>query len=238
MADHAAHEALSGSERTDAEASARSIERGRVLFAGECQFVAAAADARGLPAPRLPEIAFAGRSNVGKSSLLNALTGRKALARVSRTPGRTQQINFFALAGRLGLVDLPGYGFARAPRRSIDAWTVLVEAYLRCRPTLRRVELLIDARVGAKESDARMMDLLDGAAVPYRLALTKIDRLDASALDAARAALAHAVETRPAALPGIEAVSARTGQGVAELRAQLAALVDIAGRESGVEVSP
>ena len=203
--------------------SVADIEAGRRLFAGECAFVTAAADPGSLPPPSLPEIAFAGRSNVGKSSLVNALVGRKALARVSRSPGRTQQVNFFNLAGRLMLVDLPGYGFARAPLAAKEAWARLIDGYLRGRPVLRRTLLLIDARLGLKDSDRAAMAVLDGAAVTYQLVLTKIDKVAATELAAVRAATGGEAARHPAAHPDMMAVSAQDGAGVPELRAVLAA---------------
>jgi len=203
--------------------SVADIEAGRRLFAGECAFVTAAADPGSLPPPSLPEIAFAGRSNVGKSSLVNALVGRKALARVSRSPGRTQQVNFFNLAGRLMLVDLPGYGFARAPLAAKEAWARLIDGYLRGRPVLRRTLLLIDARLGLKDSDRAAMAVLDGAAVTYQLVLTKIDKVAAPELAAVRAATGGEAARHPAAHPDMMAVSAQDGAGVPELRAVLAA---------------
>ena len=203
--------------------SAADIEAGRRLFAGECAFVTAAADPGSLPPPSLPEIAFAGRSNVGKSSLVNALVGRKALARVSRAPGRTQQVNFFNLAGRLMLVDLPGYGFARAPLAAKEAWARLIDGYLRGRPVLRRTLLLIDAHLGLKDSDRAAMAVLDGAAVTYQLVLTKIDKVAATELAAVRAATGGEAARHPAAHPDMMAVSAQDGAGVPELRAVLAA---------------
>src|SRR5882724_7050631 len=153
------------------------IETARKLFAGTCEFVAGAASLESLPAIALPEVAFAGRSNVGKSSLVNALTGRTTLARTSSKPGHTRQINFFDLAQRLYLVDLPGYGFAQVSRSMKETWQDLASAYLRGRPTLKRVCLLIDARHGVKEADRETMKNLDSAAVSYQLVLTKCDRL-------------------------------------------------------------
>ncbi len=149
------------------------VEAGRRLFAQEARFVAGAAEPSALPLDRLPEIAFAGRSNVGKSSLVNALTGRRMLARTSHTPGRTRQINFFDLGGRLMLVDLPGYGYAEAPKTAIKAWTDLVRRYLRTRAALRRLCLLLDARHGIKEVDRPLMRMLDDAGVSYQIVLTK-----------------------------------------------------------------
>jgi GTP-binding protein len=200
------------------------MEAGRRLFARESRFVTAATDIAHLPPPTLPEIAFAGRSNVGKSSLINALTGRKALARTSRTPGRTQQLNFFELGGRLMLVDLPGYGFAQAPKAAVIAWTQLIDGYLRGRAVLRRTLLLIDARVGLKDSDRQAMAVLDRAAVTYQIVLTKTDKPKAAELDAVRRAVADEAARHPAAHPDIMATSAEGGAGVPALRAVLAAL--------------
>ena len=200
------------------------IEAGRLLFAGPCDFVTGVADLGGLPATDLPEVAFAGRSNVGKSSLINALTGRKALARVSQTPGRTRQLNLFDLGGRLMLVDLPGYGYARAPKSEIAAWTRLVRAYLKGRAALRRLCLLVDARHGLKDSDLELMAMLDDAAVVYQVVLTKADKAKAGELSAMRARIAGTLARHVAAHPDVVATSARTAAGVADLRAAIAAL--------------
>jgi GTP-binding protein len=172
----------------------------------------------------LPEVAFAGRSNVGKSSLVNALTGRKTLARVSNAPGRTRQLNFFTLGGRLMLVDLPGYGYAKAPRSEAKRWTDLAEAYLRGRPNLRRVCLLVDARRGVGESDREVMAKLDAAAVPYQAVLTKCDKLSQAQLAQLTEALELELAGHGAAAPRTLATSARTPSGIAELRADLAAI--------------
>jgi len=216
MADHAARE-------PDALGAA-ALEAGRRLFAQECRFATAASDAAALPAATLPEVAFAGRSNVGKSSLINALAGRTGLARVSKTPGRTQQINFFELGGRLMLVDLPGYGFAAAPPALAAAWSRLVEGYFRGRAALRRALLLIDARLGLKDSDRAAMGMLDRAAVPYQIVLTKADKVRETALGGVRDAVAGEAARHPAAHPAIMGVSAHSGAGLPELRAALAAL--------------
>lgn len=225
MADHATGggEALSqaeGAVGTDAAL----IEAGRRLFAGEVRFVFGVARRDGLPASTLPELAFAGRSNVGKSSLVNALTGRKSLARISRTPGRTRQLNFFELGGRLMLVDLPGYGYAAAPKGEISAWQRLIRAYLRGRPGLRRLFLLVDARHGLKDGDRDMMRLLDEAAVSYQIVLTKADKVADSARAEIAAAIAAELAKHPAGHPDVMATSALSGSGIAALRAAIAAL--------------
>jgi len=199
-------------------------ETGRRLFAQTCDFVAGAASDAALPSAHLPEIAFAGRSNVGKSTLLNALTGRRTLARVSHTPGRTQQLNFFALAERLMLVDLPGYGFAAASKAKVAGWTKLTERYLKGRPTLRRVLLLVDARHGIKEADRPIMAMLDEAAVSYQIVLTKIDKVRGTELQRRAAATAAELAKHVAAHPAIHLTSAHDGLGIAALRASITAL--------------
>lgn len=209
---------------SDGAGSDEALERGRWLFAQTCTFLVSAAAPDQVPAADLPEIAFAGRSNVGKSSLVNALTGRKTLARTSNTPGRTRLLNFFRLAEHLLLVDLPGYGYARASKSDIKQWTGLTRAYLRGRPNLRRVCLLIDARHGLKPGDEAVMALLDEAAVSYQVVLTKADKASAEALAKTREATAGQLAKRPAAHPEILATSARKGLGITELRAALAAL--------------
>jgi GTP-binding protein len=200
------------------------VEAGRLLFAAECAFVAGAATVDRLPGLALPEVAFAGRSNVGKSSLINALTGRNTLARTSNTPGRTQQINFFDLGGRLMLVDLPGYGYAQAAKTAIARWQGLIMDYLRGRPNLRRVCLLIDARHGLKATDREVMKTLDRAAVPYRVVLTKADKVGPRVLEETLAAVQAALKDHPAAMPEALASSAAKSYGVAEIRADLAQL--------------
>jgi GTP-binding protein len=178
-----------------------------------------------LPAPDRNEIAFAGRSNVGKSSLINALTGRKTLARASNTPGRTQELNFFALGkDRFYIVDLPGYGFAEAPKKSVDAWRALTIDYLRSRSRLKRVFVLIDARRGIGEVDDGVLGQLDKAAVAYQIVLTKIDKLKQSEVRPLMAATLAALKKRPAAHPDVIATSSETGAGLAELRAEICAL--------------
>jgi len=205
-------------------------EPGRLLFAGPCDFIFASAKSGDLPPIGPPEIAFAGRSNVGKSSLLNALTGRKTLARVSNTPGRTQQLNFFALGAAPGaeplrLVDMPGYGYAAVGKEKIANWTRLMEEFLRGRASLARVFVLIDSRRGVKDLDEEMFDLLDRAAVSYQIVLTKRDELKVSEREAAVAAVEAALAKRPAAFPRLALTSSRTGEGVAELRAGIARLL-------------
>ena len=205
------------------EIEAAAVEAGRLLFARPCRFLAGAASAAGLPGASLPEIAFAGRSNVGKSSLVNALTGRRSLARTSDTPGRTRQINFFELDGRLMLVDLPGYGYAAASKRLVEEWTRLVRHYLGTSPRLRRVCLLIDARHGVKEIDRPLMAMLDELAVSYQIVLTKADKLGPEALSQVAAGVSDELAKRRAAHPEMHLTSALKGGGIAQLRASLAA---------------
>ena len=206
--------------------TAEALESGRLLFAKSCDFVLGAAKLDHIPESRLPEIAFAGRSNVGKSSLVNALTGRKTLARVSNTPGRTREINFFRLGDRLMLADLPGYGYARASKAQSEQWAGLIFEYLRGRPNLRRVILLVDSRRGLLENDDEVMTLLDRAAVSYQLILTKTDKLKPAELTAIASRVAAQSRTHGAAHPDLIATSAITGEGIPELRAELAALTD------------
>ena len=203
---------------------AATIEDGRWLFAGECEFVAGAATYDGLPDALLPEVAFAGRSNVGKSSLVNALTGRRSLARTSNAPGRTRQINFFVLRDALMMADLPGYGYARAPKSDIRNWTSLVFAYLRGRPTLRRVCLLIDARHGIRNADEDVMRDLDRAAVSYQVVLTKCDKVKPEPLSDVAESAGRRTAAHPAAHPEILRTSAVRSDGIESLRAELASL--------------
>ncbi len=201
------------------------IEAGRRLFAGEWRFVAAAGSPASLPTMRGTEIAFAGRSNVGKSSLINALTGRKALARTSRTPGRTQELIFFTGGERLNVVDMPGYGYAAAAKSKIAAWTELIEAYLRGRANLARVYVLIDARHGLKDADDATFKVLGGAAVSYQIVLTKADAVKPAELSQCVAEVEAALAKYPAAFPNVLATSARNGTGIPELRAAIARLL-------------
>ncbi|HEX6119733.1 MAG TPA: ribosome biogenesis GTP-binding protein YihA/YsxC [Dongiaceae bacterium] len=206
-----------------AAAAPRDPGDGAWLFAQECRFVAGTDTLERLPPPGLPEVAFAGRSNVGKSSLLNALTGRKHLARVSNTPGRTQQINFFELGQHLMLVDLPGHGYAQVSKSKVKGWTRLTESYIRGRPNLRRVLLLVDSKVGMKDADQPLMDLMDESGLSYQIVMTKADRLKPADLRAMQGKLSARLGKRPACHPEIAVTSAVEGAGIAELRQALAA---------------
>lgn len=209
--------------RDEAERDAL-IEAGRLLFARPCTFFYAAQKPDQLPPPGLPEVAFCGRSNVGKSSLINAVTGQKALARVSQTPGRTRQLNFFNLADRLVLVDLPGYGYAKASKDLQRDWQGVMFDYLRGRPNLMRVMLLLDARIETKSADRAAMDLLNVAAVAFQIVLTKADDVGPQKL-AARIEEAQALARKhTAAHPLVLVTSSETGQGIPELRAEIASL--------------
>jgi GTP-binding protein len=208
------------------EFSTSDITRGEALFKGPCTFVKGVVKIADLPQDGIPEIAFAGRSNVGKSSLINALTGRTALARVSVTPGRTRELNFFTLGkdNALYLVDMPGYGYARASKAAVKGWTRLIGDYLKGRRELKRVFLLIDARHGIKPNDRETMTLLDEAAVSYQAVLTKADKPKASELEAVTAEVRAELAKRPAAFPQIIVTSARMGDGIKELRTAVAVL--------------
>lgn len=212
------------SDLTDERLKNESLENGRKLFSQNCAFIAAAQNIQALPPMHAPEVAFAGRSNVGKSSLINALTSRRMLARTSQTPGRTKQLNFFDLAGRICLVDLPGYGYAKSSKTEIKAWTSLTLAFLKGRQNLRRVFLLIDSRRGVGKSDREIMEIFDTAAVSWGLVLTKIDKIKDNEIrtiieDATKEAGKHT-----AAWPGIFTTSSQKTLGIAELRSHIAEL--------------
>ena len=206
------------------EPEADVAEAARQLFAGPVDFVKGVVAMDGLPAADRPEVCFAGRSNVGKSSLINALTGRKSLARASNTPGRTQEINYFALGDQSYLVDLPGYGFAKAPVAVVAKWQALLKNYLAGRPTLRRAFCLIDARHGVKPVDHEIMTLLDRSAVPFQVVLTKTDKLGPNALKPVIAQVEEELQKHPAAYPELVITSSEKGQGIAPLRAIIAGL--------------
>jgi GTP-binding protein len=209
------------------------VERARKVFSGRIDFVLSAPALQFLPDPVVPEVAFSGRSNVGKSSLLNAITGRKSLARTSVTPGRTQELNFFDVGGTLGelpdfrLVDMPGYGFAKAPPAVVEKWKRLVRDFLRGRVVLKRTLVLIDSRHGIKKPDLEMLDMLDHAAVGYRLVLTKADKVKASELEAVHAQVLAEARKHSAAFPQVAITSSETGLGIAEIRAAVLADAEI-----------
>ncbi len=204
------------------EVSPAEIEAARKLFAGACDFMLGVAGLSQLPEANLPEVAFAGRSNVGKSSLVNALTGRKTLARTSNTPGRTQQLNFFNLGAEIYLVDMPGYGYAKVSKEQVKSWTKLVFKYLRGRPTLRCVFILVDSRHGLKNSDFELMKMLDETAVSYRIVLTKIDKVKDQALAALIKKTEAELKKHPAAYPQVSVTSSHKNKGIDELRAIIA----------------
>jgi GTP-binding protein len=210
--------------------SPEEIESGRKLFSREWRFALAAGSMQSLPPMEGLEVAFAGRSNVGKSSLINALTGRKALARTSHDPGRTQELVFFADGSELKLVDMPGYGYAAVAKAKVAAWTELIHTYLRGRANLARVYVLVDARHGLKPADDDVLDGLGQAAISHQIVLTKADQVKVPELDGLTAAIETALAKRPAAFPGVLATSARSGFGIAELRAAIARLkAELAG---------
>ena len=208
-------------QNTDERDNEQAIEEARRIFSGPINFLLSAPSLDFIPGAEVPEVAFAGRSNVGKSSLINALTNRNSLARTSNTPGRTQELNFFNVGDpmRFRLVDMPGYGFAKAPKDMVRQWRYLVNDYLRGRPVLKRALVLIDSRHGLKDVDHTLLDMLDEAAVSYRLVLTKTDKIKASDLAAVTEKTAIEARKRPAAHPQIIATSAEKGMGLPELRA-------------------
>ena len=203
-------------------------ERARKLFAGPIDFLKSAPALQFLPDPKVPEIAFAGRSNVGKSSLLNALTNRKTLARTSNTPGRTQELNFFDVGKplRIRLVDMPGYGFAEAPKDMVKRWRFLINDYLRGRAVLKRALVLVDSRHGLKPVDHEVMDMLDTAAVSYHIVLTKADKVKRNDLETVQRETADQAAKHPAAHPTIFTTSSETGSGIAELRTAILQATD------------
>jgi len=204
--------------------SKNSIEKGRLLFARDVTFMLSAVSLDTLPSARLPEICFAGRSNVGKSSLINALTNRKGLARASNTPGRTRELNYFNIDERLFVVDLPGYGYAKASKSDIARWTKLTREFLFGRASLRRVFLLIDSRHGTKENDIELMNMLDETAVTYQIVLTKIDKIKKNEIDKVQAKTTALIAKRPAAYPKIIHTSSEKKSGLDELRSTIASI--------------
>ncbi len=210
----------------DDQTRKRLLEAGRKLFAQECTFMLSAVKVDDFPPPDLPEFAFCGRSNVGKSSLINALTGHKSLARTSNTPGRTQQVNFFQLGNQCRLVDLPGYGYAKASKSAIHSWTKLIDLYLRGRPNLRRACMLIDARHGLKKVDLDIMAALDVAAVSYQIVFTKTDKIKPAEREALEKRTSEELRKHPAAYPETIATSSVKQTGLPELRAQLAQVAE------------
>lgn len=216
---------MNDDDKSDEEKHA-DAERARKLFAGECDFVAGATTVEVFPPATLPEIAFVGRSNAGKSSLVNALTGRLHLARVSHTPGRTRQINFFNLGGRVMLVDLPGYGYAKASKAMTAEWNLLITAYLRGRPSLRRVVLLVDSRRGIMDSDEEVLTILDKAAMSTLVVLTKIDQLKPAEVEAAVTEAGIKAAKHTAAYPEVFSTSALKKRGLDPLRLNLTLLAE------------
>ena len=207
------------------EPDAETAEIGRLLFAGETEFLKGVVAMSGLPPADRIEVCFAGRSNVGKSSLINALTGRKGLARASNTPGRTQEINFFTVGAKHYLVDLPGYGYANAPVAIVAKWQKLLKQYLSGRQTLRRAFVLIDARHGIKPVDEEILSLMDSSALAFQVVMTKTDKIKTSERDAVLAQVRAALAKHPAAFPEIIMTSSEKGEGIATLRAIIASLV-------------
>ena len=214
----------SGALPDDPAVTAARLAAGKALFSREWRFLLSVTTMAQLPETSGVEVAFAGRSNVGKSSLINALIGQKGLARTSNTPGRTQQLNYFINDGPLAIVDMPGYGYAKAPKKLVDDWTRLVLDYLRGRPNLRRVYVLIDSRHGLKENDLAVLKVLDQAAVSYQAVLTKVDKLKPPAVGRVLAEVVEALRKRPAAHPVVLATSSEKGEGIDELRAEIADL--------------